>query len=439
MYTRCPHCHTLYRIQTEQLEAANGQARCCRCDRVFNALENLQATAPTEAATAPPAATGQFGQEPATPTGKHTIYQGTASVTEEAETEQITEAEQPFTEDKEEDSFLLDAADEVTSDHLFLSPDTTETLDESAAETTLAPLFKEEQAQEEAPPEAPAAIEEEEEDTIILDASYEVEEEDLQPLQELQDTTSKITTTEESEPPTPSHPPEEPVTAEEEDEDSAIFIAIDGDEEEDDGHSLPEQPPKGSGTIEPEQPLPFEVPEGLPEIEPSEAVDPFASMPQTGKGRGRLLWGVGSLLLILLLAGQLAWYQRATLMQFPQGKLLLEIACQLADCQLPQSRDPKLIKILNREIISHPTEQGTLLLRLVLANQAPFDQPYPLIELSLFTTDEKLVARRNFRPREYLPADRDSARLMQAGSSQYVEMILEDPGGNVTGFQFDFH
>jgi predicted Zn finger-like uncharacterized protein len=42
MYTQCPHCQTQFRIHAEQLRAAGGQVRCCRCSEIFNAVEHLQ-------------------------------------------------------------------------------------------------------------------------------------------------------------------------------------------------------------------------------------------------------------------------------------------------------------------------------------------------------------------------------------------------------------
>ncbi|MEN8166197.1 MAG: DUF3426 domain-containing protein [Pseudomonadota bacterium] len=42
MYTQCPHCLTLFRINSEQLKTASGKVRCCQCDQTFNALNNLR-------------------------------------------------------------------------------------------------------------------------------------------------------------------------------------------------------------------------------------------------------------------------------------------------------------------------------------------------------------------------------------------------------------
>jgi len=37
MLTRCPDCHTVYRVTSEQLEAAAGRVRCGQCGEVFDA------------------------------------------------------------------------------------------------------------------------------------------------------------------------------------------------------------------------------------------------------------------------------------------------------------------------------------------------------------------------------------------------------------------
>jgi predicted Zn finger-like uncharacterized protein len=41
MYTRCPACHTLFRIQAQQLKAARGKVRCGQCQTTFDALTYL--------------------------------------------------------------------------------------------------------------------------------------------------------------------------------------------------------------------------------------------------------------------------------------------------------------------------------------------------------------------------------------------------------------
>lgn len=48
LLTRCTHCHTVFRITTEQLQAHGGQVRCGRCMQVFNGMAALAPDAPAE-------------------------------------------------------------------------------------------------------------------------------------------------------------------------------------------------------------------------------------------------------------------------------------------------------------------------------------------------------------------------------------------------------
>jgi predicted Zn finger-like uncharacterized protein len=91
MFTRCPHCNTVFRITEEQLSAADGRVRCGRCRRVFNAGESLtEALEPLapEDNEAAEASTGEI-PEPAdkSPAEPARIDTDTAETgTEEAET-----------------------------------------------------------------------------------------------------------------------------------------------------------------------------------------------------------------------------------------------------------------------------------------------------------------------------------------------------------------
>jgi predicted Zn finger-like uncharacterized protein len=45
VYTRCPDCHTAFRVNVDQLRASQGEVQCERCQTVFNALPSLAMTA----------------------------------------------------------------------------------------------------------------------------------------------------------------------------------------------------------------------------------------------------------------------------------------------------------------------------------------------------------------------------------------------------------
>jgi predicted Zn finger-like uncharacterized protein len=48
MYTQCPECRTIYKIEAADLAAAHGSVRCGHCAAVFDALRTLSAQLPPE-------------------------------------------------------------------------------------------------------------------------------------------------------------------------------------------------------------------------------------------------------------------------------------------------------------------------------------------------------------------------------------------------------
>lgn len=42
--TRCPHCHTAFKVTPEQLHAAHGRVRCGHCGEIFNGADHLLST-----------------------------------------------------------------------------------------------------------------------------------------------------------------------------------------------------------------------------------------------------------------------------------------------------------------------------------------------------------------------------------------------------------
>ncbi|WP_461537735.1 zinc-ribbon and DUF3426 domain-containing protein [Spongorhabdus nitratireducens] len=55
--TRCPFCHTAFRVTPKQLEAASGSVRCGSCRQVFSALKNMAVTPAAKAPTSQPSKT----------------------------------------------------------------------------------------------------------------------------------------------------------------------------------------------------------------------------------------------------------------------------------------------------------------------------------------------------------------------------------------------
>ncbi len=167
--------------------------------------------------------------------------------------------------------------------------------------------------------------------------------------------------------------------------------------------------------------------------DPMELLSP-KSLP---KKRGGLLWSIGILALLALGLSQLAWFKRDMLMHYPEGRTLLRTACEYIGCELPTIRAPEKIQVLSRSISMHPEIENALLIQLTIVNKANFSQPQPILQISLFSSEERLVVQRRFKPSEYLANNVKPGPLLP-GKAMYVELAIEDPGDDVTGFKLDF-
>jgi hypothetical protein len=201
----------------------------------------------------------------------------------------------------------------------------------------------------------------------------------------------------------------------------------------------PEEP--DSNTIELGSTLPFDLPDNLQPIEPSSKTDllleELADVGDTTANRS-LIWAIGVALMLVIIIGQLTWFKRQEMIQHPEGRVLVELLCKAVDCQLPPRRAPKAIKVLNRSISLHPEVEGALQIKLTFANRADFSQPYPILQISLFAKDERLVVRRRFKPAEYLSRPLNKGEIIQPAEAVMVTMAFEDPGKGVTGFKLEF-
>lgn len=170
----------------------------------------------------------------------------------------------------------------------------------------------------------------------------------------------------------------------------------------------------------------FDIPEFL--------LDP--QKPKTSP-RSRALWGIAALLLILVLAAQLAWFQRDSLLaSYPELKPWAHQLCEKFNCQLIREYRTSDIKLLNRDVRLHPGFHDALLVNATMSNESDHVQPYPHIQFSLFDTNGDMIASRKFNPDEYL----DNSINIDDGMPvhQPVHFVLEVTGPTRAAVSFEF-
>ncbi len=408
MYTQCPHCQTLFCIRKEQLRAADGQAHCCQCGSVFNALKNLREY-PNEQEVWP---------EPSQIDGMS--------------------AQQNLPLD--ELSYPLDSHKEAVLNNL------TDLLKALESDNVQHLLEDKEQETGDTREQSESEINATDPDSFPID---------LGPDPELSFPTieSRVGNRPENHLETPlGEQTSSPFGS-----DDAIFPIYEsevgnGEQEPSetsildyDGTAAPSDKiadeVASQQTISTEKKtLPFDLPENLPDIPPSDAALSLSRKlgSNSGKKSGTLGWSLIIIALLIVALGQAAWFGREHLIRYPEGRQLLQFACNYANCQLPLVKATEKITIISRSINTHPDAKGVLLVLVTFVNRSAYPQPYPHLQLTLFGSNDQLAARRIFQTSEYLKDQADTTQPLQPNQIIQVEMAVKDPGENVTGFKFDF-
>lgn len=151
-----------------------------------------------------------------------------------------------------------------------------------------------------------------------------------------------------------------------------------------------------------------------------------------------LAWTLGIVLLLGLLLAQYGYLNREPLvLRYPQLRPAVELACHYTGCRLPPQRDLTAISLLERDVRSHDTYQGALVITATLLNRADFSQPYPDVEVIMRDLGGNIVAARRFRPNQYLSGEHPAQFAPQATAQLLLEVT--DPGAAAVGFEFNFY
>jgi len=113
--------------------------------------------------------------------------------------------------------------------------------------------------------------------------------------------------------------------------------------------------------------------------------------------------------------------------------------CNTIGCNKNNQRDAAAIKILNRNIYTHPNIKKALMITTSFVNQSPTAQVYPLLEITLLDTQGKIVAVRRFSPKDYLVNKSLADTLMPHNKPVGARLEVLDPGNKVIAYEFEFH
>lgn len=115
-------------------------------------------------------------------------------------------------------------------------------------------------------------------------------------------------------------------------------------------------------------------------------------------------WAIAAFVLLLVLLAQAAYFFRVDLAaRLPGLKPALTGYCKLLGCSVPLPQKHDLMSIESSDLEADPTHVNQITLNALLRNRAPYAQAFPNLELTLNDTQDKPLARRIFKPKDYLP------------------------------------
>ena len=150
-----------------------------------------------------------------------------------------------------------------------------------------------------------------------------------------------------------------------------------------------------------------------------------------------LFWLVGILLLVTMSIAQAIFYQRFSLIENTRYQKQVLSLCQLVPCNESQFSSTQQIKLLDRNVFTHPVQSSALMITGSFVNQAIFEQKLPKLLVSLFDLQGKLIANRLFTPSEYLQTDKNR-RLMEVAKPVQFRLEISDPGTDALTYEFEF-
>lgn len=166
--------------------------------------------------------------------------------------------------------------------------------------------------------------------------------------------------------------------------------------------------------------------------DPNSEPDPSNTKPR------QPVWAISTALLVLLTLVNITWTFREPLLNSPQINNWMKQAGWLQVEQQGLLKDPKQIQLISRDMHSHPTRSGILVLSLTFVNLAQQSQVFPELEITLMDAGNRPVAQRQFHPVDYLRPGADTQAGLAADVFLPVLLELGDPGDLAVGFEIQF-
>ena len=147
-------------------------------------------------------------------------------------------------------------------------------------------------------------------------------------------------------------------------------------------------------------------------------------------------WAIAAFLLLLALLAQAAYFFRVELAaRLPSLKPALTGYCQLLGCDVPLPRKAGLMSIESSDLEADPDRENHITLNALLRNRASYTQAFPNLELTLSDSNDQPLARRVFKPGDYLPPQENEPSGLRPNHELVVKLYLNTADLRPTGYR----
>ena len=147
-------------------------------------------------------------------------------------------------------------------------------------------------------------------------------------------------------------------------------------------------------------------------------------------------WAAGCTLLVLLFAGQtLIFYGHSFARQTPMLRPVVAALCDPLPCRKLPPIDMRRMDLVETRVAPHPRYDKALRVKATLVNRAERVQRYPMLEVSLIDSQGQLVARRTYRPQEYLNKPETIQQGLLPQVAVNVQLDITSPGKQASGYE----
>jgi len=148
------------------------------------------------------------------------------------------------------------------------------------------------------------------------------------------------------------------------------------------------------------------------------------------------LWAVAAFPLLLLLLAQAVFLFRVELAaRIPDLKPGLVRYCQILKCSVPLPQKASLMSIESSELKDDPAHRNQIILVALLRNRAAYAQAFPNLELTLTDIQDNALARRIFRPEDYLPTPNNISDGFPANQEFGIKLRLDTTDLKPVGYR----